>query len=187
MMIRRNPSLVILSGLPNPERIPAERAARAGWARFHLRDGRKARVLQIPDAPGVPKTVVVLGALEGLEWVASRTPRGARTINIRRDNDRGPWLVMEPSRGNAKRLWMVARDAKDLARVPTRGYVKAIYYFPPKTSSKHAGVGYRHAAGDSGGNEKDGVPSKYPRLSGRGRVRALVDGAYRVEPRGIVA
>lgn len=180
--MRRNPTLVILS---NPEAVPGESAARTSWSKFHLRDGRDARIYRIPDAPGLPKTVVVLGALEGVECVSSRSPQGARQTTVRKEVRNGPWLVTDIA---ARRLWLLGATAAQLRSIPSRGYLKAVYYFPGKNSGKfHPTKSFRHEFGE-GRHPKSQWHHYYPALSGSGRVRSLKrpQGGYTVEDRGIV-
>ncbi len=184
-MSRRNPTLLILG---NPETIvPQEREARKTWGKFHLKKGDRAQAMKIPDIPGLPKTVVVIGALSGVEVVSKRWDEDAETISWKHSHEGGPWLVTDSA---GKRLWIVATGVKDLADVPTKGYVRAVSYNAPKHSGKYDAVSdrsWRHHMGE-GLDEmpEDRWPECYPTLRGRGRYRAFVDGTYTVEPRGIV-
>lgn len=181
---RKNPSLVILS---NPERVPGEAAARKAWAHFHLASGRDAKVTSIPDAAGLPKTVVVLGACEGFEWQWNTGDHGGKAFKFRRDMSKGPWLVTDIK---AKRLWIVAKWADDLTKLPKDGYFKAIYYYPPSNSGKHDRVrGYRHEFGEGGRLPEHRWFEVYPKLVRRGS-RAIemvpVGTPFRITERGIV-
>lgn len=179
-MKRKNPTLLVLS---NPAVIPDEAQARKSWERFHLKSSKQAGILQIPDVPGMPRTVVVLGALEGVEWLESRSNEEYETIEFDHDEHEGPWLVTD---AKMIRLWIVAKKDDDLKDIPTNGFLRAIYYFPQKSSGKHAAEPYRHAFGDDDGSKhEDGDESCYPRVTGSGRKRALVDGRYYIDPHGI--
>lgn len=181
---RTNPSLVILS---NPDRVPGEAAARKAWAKFHLAGSRDAKVCSIPDVPGLPKTVVVLGACEGFEWQWHAADHGGKAVKFRRDMKQGPWLVTDIK---AKRLWIVARSANQLRQVESDGFFKAIYYFPPSNSGKHDRTrGYRHEFGEGGRLPEHRWHEVYPRLVWRGN-RAVemvpVGTPFRITERGIV-
>lgn len=181
---RKNPSLVILS---NPERIPGESAARKAWARFHLAGSRDARVCSIPDVSGLPKTVVVLGACEGFEWQWNTGDHGGKVFKFKRDMKNGPWLVTDIK---SKRLWIVAKSASQLSKVPDDGYFKAVYYFPPDNSGKHDRTrGYRHEFGEGGRLPESRWHEVYPELVRRG-TRAVefcpVGTPFRITERGIV-
>lgn len=149
MRKRKNPSLVILG---NPANLTN---ARKAWSTFHLRDGQHAKVKQIPDVPGVPREVMVLGAFEGGEFCESRDWDCEPTIiQLKRDMTRGPWLVCD---AGMKRLWAVANSASDLKRLRSvHGmYMKAVYYWPPENSGKyHKRLAYRHAFGEVWADEK---------------------------------
>jgi hypothetical protein len=200
-MKRRNPTLLILHNpvssaadfrrlnreigrMRSMERVPNEQAGRKAWARFHQRSGHHAKVQKIEDIPGLPDTVVVLGVFEGIEWVRQRSAEQVESIECDRNVDAGPWLVTDVA---SKRLWVVADHEEDLADLPTNGFARAVFYYPPKNSGKHDPErAYRHAFGDEGGNEEDGIEDDYPRLSGRGRYRSFVDGSFTITPRGLV-
>jgi hypothetical protein len=180
---RSNPSLVILS---NPDRVPGEDAARRAWARFHLAGSRDAKVCSIPDVAGLPKTVVVLGACEGFEWQL-RAGDGGKVFKFRRDMKSGPWLVTDIK---AKRLWIVSGGSGQLSTIPSGGFFKAIYYYPPSNSGKHdKHRGYRHEFGEGGRLPESRWHEVYPRLSRRGS-RAVemvpVGTPFRITERGIV-
>lgn len=184
-MRRRNPHLVILS---NPETVPAESAARKAWSKFHLASEREANVCSIPDIPGLPKTVVVLGACEGFEWQWRTGDHGGKTFKFKRDMKNGPWLVTDVK---SKRLWIVAKSASQLAKVEPDGHFKAVYYYPPKNSGKHDRTrGYRHEFGEGGKLPESRWFQAYPRLR-RVSPRALefvrpAKNGYTIEDRGIV-
>lgn len=181
---RPNPSLVILS---NPERVPGEAAARKAWSHFHLAGARDAKIVRIPDVHGLPKTVVVLGACEGMEWQWHAADHGGKAIKMTRDLKRGPWLVTDIK---AKRLWIVASSANQLRNLEDDGFVKAIYYFPPSNSGKHDRQrGYRHEFGEGGRLPRGRWFEVYPKLVWRG-TRAVemvpVGTPFRITERGIV-
>lgn len=182
--VRENPSLVILS---NPDRVPGEAAARKAWAKFHLAGSRDAKVCSIPDVPGLPKTVVVLGACEGFEWQWNTGDHGGKVFKFKRDMKNGPWLVTDIK---SKRLWIVAKSASQLSKVPDDGYFKAVYYFPPDNSGKHDRTrGYRHEFGEGGRLPESRWHEVYPELVRRG-TRAVefcpVGTPFRITERGIV-
>jgi hypothetical protein len=182
---RGNPSLLILS---NPEAVPGEAVARKAWSRFHLREGRAAKVTKVPDVSGLPKTVVVLGACEGFEWVPGPSRRHEKVFKFKRDMKNGPWLVTDIA---AKRLWIVASKPSQLAKCPNVGCFKAIYYYPPSNSGKHdKDRGYRHEHGEGGKLPKSRWPEAYPDLMPIGdRAIELVRpkrNGYIIEGRGIV-
>lgn len=181
---RRNPSLVILS---NPERVPGERAARKTWAKFHLRSGDNASATKIPDIKGMPKTVVVLGALE---QVTCSSPYSGRKcdVNFKRNDKTGPWLVMDVA---GKTLYLVASKDGQLRKVDVDGCCSAVAYWPGKTSGKNDPLAFKHEFGEGGKLPKKQWPFAWCdfREICEGRAIELVrprKNGYTIEDRGIV-
>jgi hypothetical protein len=175
---RGNPDLLILSN-PDAPSVPES------WARFHLRDTSNARMVHIPDVPGVPKSVVALGGFEGVE-VEDSHGRIVKVLTKWSERD-GPWLVTD---AKMKRLWVVARTQAALSKL--RPYIgvrsAAVYYFPPATSGKHdRDRGFRHAWGD-GTLPRSRWPEAWPKLGRMRSSRAVefVGGQFTIEPDGIV-
>jgi hypothetical protein len=195
MNVRRNPTLLVLS---NPSPVPDENRARKKWAEFHLRGGKNARVQRIPDIPGVPKTVVVLGALEQVvvkgDPIRGRSIVGVvayRTIKIdfRRSIENGPWLVMDAP---GKKLFVVAKNPEDLQRLWTAdGFgIYSIAYWPGKNSGKHDPRAFSHEFGEGGRLPRNRWHLTWPRLRWKTQraaelVRPKRNG-YTIEDRGIV-
>lgn len=184
-MRRSNPELVVLF---NPTTIPDERRVRESWSKFHLKSGKKAKVTSIKDIQGLPKTVMVLGLCEAVEFVPRQADQGGREIPFGRSED-GPWLVSDSS---LRRLWVVG--SRRLVGIPPgANYVKAVVYYPPRNSGKHhSSKAFRHEFGETGegGRPRRDWPRFYPafKVVGGGRAIALLRprGGYTVEERGIV-
>ena len=181
---RMNPSLVILS---NPERVPGERAARKTWAKFHLRSGDNARATKIPDIKGMPKTVVVLGALE---QVTCSSPYSGRKydVNFKRNDKTGPWLVMDVA---GKTLYLVASKAGQFKKVDVDGCCSAVAYWPGKTSGKNDPLAFKHEFGEGGKLPKKQWPFAWCDFREICEDRAIEivrpkKNGYKIEDRGIV-
>lgn len=169
------PDLIILT---NPAPVP-HRSGTA-WERFHLRDAKHARMVQVPRVTGMPEEVMALGYAQQMEFDGGPTVRWAKS-------DRGPWLVTDE---DGQRLWIVAHGKVPHWRSTWhRAVVKAIAYFPFPESGKHdARRGYRHEFGEGGERPDYQWPNVYPVLSDvdGGRAMEFVDGEFVVRPEGIV-
>jgi len=192
---RRNPSLIVLS---NPERVPGEHVGRKTWGKFHLKGGEKAGIQKIPDVPGMPKTVVVLGALEQVVLGGDETVFG-HTRRIEFDFDRsikgGPWLVMDTA---GKTLYVVAKTPRQISALMDvgtnanqgAGKVLSIAYWPGPNSGKHDQLAFSHSFGEGGKLPKKRWRETWPKLSPIGKrafelIRPRKNG-YTIEDRGIV-
>lgn len=180
-MRRRNPSLLILS---NPERVPGEHVGRKTWGKFHLKGGEKAGIQKIPDVPGMPKTVVVLGALEQMTlfW-----KRGLERMDFKRSIKNGPWLVMDT---DGKTLYVVAKNDDQLFFNAAGTKCASIAYWPGPNSGKHAKPGFLHEFGEGGRLPKARWRLTWPKIRRiHARAIELVRPAkfgYTIEDRGIV-
>lgn len=192
---RRNPSLIILS---NPERVPGEHVGRKTWGKFHLKGGEKAGIQKIPDVPGMPKTVVVLGALEqvvlgDVETVFGKTKR--LEFDYLRDIKNGPWLVMDTAGktlyivsnnpGRVRALLVTCTDKMTQVRK-----VLSIAYWPGPNSGKHDRLAFSHDFGEGGRLPKKRWKEAWPKLIPIGK-RAFelwkpAKNGYTIEDRGIV-
>jgi hypothetical protein len=192
---RRNPSLIVLS---NPERVPGEHVGRKTWGKFHLKGGEKAGIQKIPDVPGMPKTVVVLGALEQVVLGGDETVFG-HTRRIEFDFDRsikgGPWLVMDTA---GKTLYVVAKTPRQISALMDvgtnanqgAGKVLSIAYWPGPNSGKHDQLAFSHSFGEGGKLPKKRWKEAWPKLIPIGK-RAFelwkpAKNGYTIEDRGIV-
>lgn len=190
---RKNPMLVVLRENPSRGKARNEKKARKSWGDFHLVDGKHAEMIEIDDIKGVPETVVVLGASEGLELSQRRTSKDHATVSFKRDPKGGPWLVCSMDK---KTLWIIAAKAGDLDDLKQFNgwFVKATYYFPAnkKSGKHHPKLAYRHAHGEefAGDTNEHLWPRSWPTLKLVGKRCAMLVNpprhGYRVTPDGIV-
>jgi hypothetical protein len=123
-VLRRNPSLMLVTGNPPP----AMEAVRRAWCKFHQKDSYTGTTRNIGAIPGAPQYAMALGRLHAIDL-----GKGSQQFSPK------PWLVYAP---DDQSLWIVSEEPMNVGAAASSS-IKSVTYDPMKSSGKEPAY-YKH-------------------------------------------